>query len=224
MPLHLLTDTEVNILQRLLDLHRGELAVAPLRSPGESQFNEGEDHQAPETYIAFVPAAGLPALTPDPDTGTAGFAIPGSVSCNIFKIVDSFVGTADPVPELKAIGISKTVYNLNTAGVPEGWISVHRTKFGRWVADISPGLVRMCHGTLVADLATSDAEMEIDNVVTIFGPEVKDEDGGDFATGTGTDTSLTVKNVHSHSGSANDRVTAVFCVEDDQWEEIQIDC
>lgn len=223
MPLHLLTTAEVNLLQRLLDLHHGELSVQPLRSPGESQFSEGEDHQAPETYIAFVPATGLPALTPDPDTGTAGFAIPGSVSCDIYKIIDSVVGTTDPVPELKPIGISKTVYNLNTAEVPEGWISVHRTKFGRWVADISPGLIRMCHGTLVSNLATTDADMEIENVVTIFGPEVKNDDGEEF-TGTGTGASLTVVNVHNHSGTVGDRATAVFCVDDDQWEEIQIDC
>lgn len=218
MPPHFLTDQDKAIVQAVIDQVQKDRVNTPLRSQQERA------NQASDVYIAKVPEDGIPALTETSGTGTGDFDIPGSVACDIYHIIDD---TVSGDPELVPIeGLSKTVYNLASVEIVEGWTLINKTKGGRWIADQTIGVARMCHGTLVADLSTGDSQMEIANVVTIFGPPVKNEDGEDFdtGTGTGTDTSLTVENVHSFSGSEGGRVTAVFCNEEEQWEAIQINC
>lgn len=127
---------------------------------------------APEVYIAEVPVGGIPALTksrPDEDTGSGTSYvcryIPGSASCNIYKIQVSYTaetGTGTgytEVIELVNAEFDKTVYNVSTTAIsgPSAttgtatatgtstascdkiFVVVKRDKYGRWLAEQSGG-------------------------------------------------------------------------------------
>lgn len=83
-----------------------------------------------EVYIAKVHPAGIPALT---ETTNNANDIPGSKVCDIYRII-----IESGVPRLRAVGISRTVYNLSLQDIDEDevpWISIKREKFGSWLAD-----------------------------------------------------------------------------------------
>ena len=135
MGMHFLSDSEVALLQRLLDVHRGQLGNMPSRPPTERSWDEGEDHQAPEVYIAYPQThAGIPVLL-SAGTGTgesdSDYDEPGKAECDIYKIVENDT-TGDP--ELHDAGFSKDVYNLTPSAIDQDWVSVARTKFGKWLA------------------------------------------------------------------------------------------
>lgn len=128
---------------------------------------------APEVYIAEVPAGGIPALTRTTvaETGTGSETtcryIPGSATCNIYKIQVSYTaetGTGTgytEVIELVDAEFDKTVYNVSTtaiagtsAAVSTGtgtasatgtsttsctklFVVVKRDKYGKWLAEQS---------------------------------------------------------------------------------------
>jgi hypothetical protein len=81
-----------------------------------------EDPEAPDTYAALTPAAGIPAL--------AG-AVPGSASCAVYQVVRD-AGTSPAL--LRAGELSEAVYNLGATAVPgNAYVPVHRDKFGTWL-------------------------------------------------------------------------------------------
>lgn len=124
MPLYMLNDAEIALLKQVLDKVLGQ----PIPSGGR-QPPTFEDHQAPGTYIAWPPSGGIPALVSIGSAGPGGGEdVPGSATCDIFKIDDS------GIPELIAItGLDKTVYNLSHTIIPQEWIIVTLTKGGKWV-------------------------------------------------------------------------------------------
>lgn len=226
MGLHFLSDNDVRILQELINAWKGGRINAPSRPPHERSFSDREDHQAPETYIAFPQDGdGIPGLTPAVGTAPDDYDEPGVATCDIYRVI--IVGNT---PLLQPIDtLEKEVYNLSENPVPQDWVAVTRDKFGQWVAFV-PGSARMVHGTLAGvdpdalgtgspfnDLETTDATFHITSVVAIFGAGVSDEE-------TGTGDTLLIHNVHNFSGTIGARVTAVYCRVDERWECIQIDC
>lgn len=127
------------LLQELLDERRVRRGNVPNRPPTEQTWAEGEDHQAPEVYIARPQTSdGIPRLLPtDGSTGTGTdisgslFDEPGKAECDIYQIVDNDT-TGDP--ELHNIGLTEFVHNLSEGDLSQDWIPVARTKFGKWVA------------------------------------------------------------------------------------------
>lgn len=116
-----LNDKDRQLLEELLrDKRQGRLST-PLKNLTDRQFVEGEDHQAPEVYVAKTKEV-IPALSAD---------VPGKGDCDIYQIFDD--GTD---PELIDIGLVLPVYNIsNTEVGSEEWIKVSRIKHGYWLAD-----------------------------------------------------------------------------------------
>lgn len=94
------------------------------------------DYMAPEVYIAKVPDAGIPGLTPASETGTATDQDhPGYAECDIYRILE-----VNGSPSLVEVGgFNKRVYNLSedTIDADVRWITVLRSKFGQWLAAVS---------------------------------------------------------------------------------------
>ena len=137
MPPVILSTTDVALLQHVIDKERRDRVNLPPRPPMERSFSEAEDHQAPEVYVAKPQTdAGIPKLLPSgTGTGTdvsgSSYDEPGVAECDIYQIlVDATSGD----PELHVIGLNLNVHNLSASDLEQGWITVIRTKFGKWVA------------------------------------------------------------------------------------------
>lgn len=123
------SENDLKILQAGLDkLKRLPVSVGTGNSSGDGI--DHQEHQAPETYIAISPEGGIPALEQD----GADF-IPGLAECTIYQLI-----YVDDIPNLLEVtDFSKTVYNLSTIDIPEGfWLPISRDKYGKWFA--FPGL------------------------------------------------------------------------------------
>ena len=148
MPARFLSEKDRRLIQELLNDKRQRRVNTPSRPGREQGWTEGEDHQAPEIYIALPPATGIPALTP----GEAGEPdIPGVATCEVYKLVNvvtvTGTGTNTTTPVLREVGLQKVVYNISSNEIPSteeagtgtgeahNWVIVKRTKFGVWVVD-----------------------------------------------------------------------------------------
>lgn len=137
MALHLLTDAEIAILRDVIAERKNRRVNTPSRPSGERSYSEGEDHQAPEVYIAYPPSGGIPALVRGEGTGTGtGTGTgnvedePGVAECTIYDIINR-----NGIPELVASPAhSRDVYNISTAAISQDWIQIHRSKQGKWLA------------------------------------------------------------------------------------------
>lgn len=116
------------VLQKLIARENRRIEAAP---PQVTRLGwlDGTDHHPPEVYVAYPQSAtGIPALTrgadDDPDE-------PGSDDCDIYKI--------NPDGELVEpdASFSKVVHNLTTTSLPQDWMTVTRTKYGKWMAIVS---------------------------------------------------------------------------------------
>jgi hypothetical protein len=112
------TNEELRRLRDAINLVLGDREGSENRD-----FQEDPLHMAPETYVALVPDAGIPALSDI--TGTGGDS-PGSATCSIFKV--------DANGDLVGYGFTKTVYNTSTTAIDDTYVPVTRTKGGKWVA------------------------------------------------------------------------------------------
>lgn len=122
---HFLTDRERDLLQKVLDEHRG-------RSTNISSGRENDqDDPAPEVYIA-KPQTDIPARD---DTVSPPLA--SSEDCNIYRITINSSGD----PEIVLVtGLSKKVYNYTTEDISsETFIVITRTKSGKWVPLVGGG-------------------------------------------------------------------------------------
>lgn len=121
---HYLTDTEVDLLQRVLDTHRGRRVNQPV-SRRDTLWEEHEGQQAPEVYIAIpVESAGIEGLTPAVFGANQEDDEVGAGVCDIYRIVDA-----------RLVWVEKTeyVFNCSEARIRDEWFTVQRTKFGQWV-------------------------------------------------------------------------------------------
>lgn len=132
MPLYFLTEQDRRLIQSLLEEKR-RASKSQARAAAETLWR---DAQAPEVYIAKpVSEDGIPGLTPAAGTGSGDFAEPGEGPCDIYQILQgpAQTGTGD-APQLHPVGIhEKTVYNLQSGALPQDWMPVWKTKFGKWL-------------------------------------------------------------------------------------------
>ncbi len=134
MPLIFLTEQDRDIIQQFLDAHRQDRVNPPNRSRTESSWSEGEDHQAPETYIVLPPDGGIPALSEG--TGPDGTDVPGTADCDVY----TELGHLTTTPRLvKMPGFTLNVHNLTTKVIESSFLLVSRTKYGIWVAHVAAG-------------------------------------------------------------------------------------
>lgn len=98
---------------------------------------EPEKYAAPDVYIAYT-QDGLPRVEhPDDDgTGTGSgesqdYIQAGKGECDIYDIIPD-----GSLNYLRDIGKDEVVYNIGGNIPPDSWILVHRTKQGKWVAQI----------------------------------------------------------------------------------------
>lgn len=113
-----LSDNDLRILQGMIDREKRQIINSPPMHVTE-RWDSGEDHQAPETYVAYPKtSAGIPARSGDE---------PGEAECDIYAIYGR-------PPTLTAVGRSQTVYNLQTSTLGQSHIPVSRDKYGKWLA------------------------------------------------------------------------------------------
>lgn len=126
MTLHLLTDADVEILKELVAWRKGQ------NVPQIRVSERDPEIPAPEVYLAKPPSTGIPALQRTASTPSSG-DIPGVAECQIFRIYD--LGTGTPVME-ESSASDKRVFNYSTSEISgeHEWISIIRTKDGKWVA------------------------------------------------------------------------------------------
>ena len=148
MAMYYLTEQQVKLLQEILDAHRNTAVNGRNRQDTERSWDTGEDHQAPEVYIAkAVQAYGvsgtgvtvelLPGRT-DPTVGTGtgdpDYSVPGLAKCAIYSVVDDDFGS----PTLRPLGgdtpeeYCRWVYNVFPDNTTD-FFPVARTKSGHWI-------------------------------------------------------------------------------------------
>jgi hypothetical protein len=98
-----------------------------------SESVDHEEHQAPEVYVARIPAGGIPGLSLA--LGTSIVDEPGHAECDIYRVVPVSAGVGDV--EIRVVeGLKRRVYNLLQVAITGGrWALVTRDKFGFWMAD-----------------------------------------------------------------------------------------
>lgn len=136
------TPGELSILRSIIRKERNSLVNSQNARPGEVP---DDAPQAPETYIALVPAGGIPAATPPTGTGEIEYLDgdkPGSAECEIYKIVNN---------ELNGINQNKEVYNITDQDITQSWVTIVRDKFGNWIAQIGKSSLSRCDGTTYTD-------------------------------------------------------------------------
>lgn len=136
----ILSEEELKLIQGMIDRERRGLLNPQSRPPSDGYLSEFNDHQGPDCYIALpTEGDGIPGLTRSPTgTGTGGAQegdTPGSAECDIYQLVDGVL--------LEVTTLGDLVYNLNEEAVEQGWVVVHRTKFGDWVVSVNAVAVRM---------------------------------------------------------------------------------
>ena len=118
-----LSDDDLRILQGIIDREKRQIVNSPPMHVTE-RWDSGEDHQAPETYVAYPKtSAGIPARSGDE---------PGEAECDIYAIYGS-------PPTLVAVGRSQTVYNLQTSVLDQVYIPISRDKYGKWLVLVGGG-------------------------------------------------------------------------------------
>lgn len=124
-----LNENDKRIIQGLINREKTRVQDKPPRV-GRLDWLEGTDHHPPETYVAYPQSAGgIPALSAG--TGAGGSDEPGSATCDIY-LIDADGDLVEP-----GASFSKTVYNLTTDVLAQDWMTVTRTKYGKWIAVVS---------------------------------------------------------------------------------------
>src|SRR5688572_17970448 len=106
---YLLSEADHRALSRLLARERRRPSTARNRPHVPEQ-----EIQTPDVYVARTPAAGIPASTEEPGTGTGSGTISvgsgylRSVSCDIYRLI-----TDEGFAELVEAGFEVDVYNLS---------------------------------------------------------------------------------------------------------------
>lgn len=126
------SDQEIRILKQLIDQLRKKRSNVPSRPSQERSYDEAEDHQASDVYIAHIPiGTSLPGLTwvvGQPDRTTP-------VELDIYRVepTDNELVKAGQAVEVHNISLT----TITGANVP--YIVISKDKFGRWVVDCPCG-------------------------------------------------------------------------------------
>jgi len=101
-----------------------------IRQPETPQQDK---YQPPEVYLARTPSDGIPA-SDVAGTGTSGDDIPGSATCDIYRLLEENNGTAGDSC-LRKMFIDRKVWNISSSAFEgSSWILVIRDKNGQWFA------------------------------------------------------------------------------------------
>ena len=104
------------------DRTRENIAIT---STTESGLQSGEDHQAPEVYLAISrDSDGIEGLNHSDQNLAGDSDLPGLGECDIYRIIQG---------RLSWIEKSNQVYNLSEARTRNDIFPVMRTKFGEWI-------------------------------------------------------------------------------------------
>jgi hypothetical protein len=173
---------------------------------------------SPDVYIAFPKdVGGIPRST-SLGSGTAPDQ-PGSALCSIWKISNA------ATPAMEYAGFEKTVYNISEEDIERGWITIQRTKYGKWVViqqhvDSSGGAGSVVEGTLLTGLtaATDALVVPSDAQLRVYG-----------SVGTGTDTlavgaTITVVNRFTEIDTIPAGTWLVAVRVNAEWRPIAADC
>ncbi len=115
-----LTKADLGLLMEMIQERKNRLQQVNTQNRAGDQSVDHQEVFAPETYVAFTPVGGIPAMV-----GTG--AVPGFADCNIYRVIG---GVLEQVTFLV-----RTVYNLSESAVDGlSWVVVVRDKFGTWVA------------------------------------------------------------------------------------------
>lgn len=136
MPNFVLSESDVKIIQRLVDQAKNVPINSQIATDTERSFDEAEDHQAPETYIALPPVNGIPGNSVA-YSGSGLENTPGSAECDIYQIVYK----AGEMILKPVVNLRRTVYNVGSVGIAQDWIPVSRDKYGRWLVIAAAGAV-----------------------------------------------------------------------------------
>ncbi len=124
-----LSPADHDFLQEILREHR-QWKHSGQRSGGSSewQYTEGEDHQAPDVYIATPSSVeGIAGLVPQQTTHLpVDDDAVSETLCDIYAVQDG---------RLRWIGTKQYVVNLSLNRVRNNWFTVERDKFGTWIAN-----------------------------------------------------------------------------------------
>ena len=144
-----LTDADLPILKEMKEDY--------LRRKGSNPGGRGrgwfdlEDPTAPECYVAWVGADGIPALNDQDTTGIGTEAGTGTGSAQMDDVVGSAVCEVYQMRiengsrKLFAKGFTRRVHNLMTTAVPGSrWILIHRDKYGTWWVNPLPFDLEAC--------------------------------------------------------------------------------
>lgn len=119
-----LSDADLRLLEQVL----GKVRRQSQTTHGREDISAEADLtvQAPEIYVARVPADGISGLT-IVEEGAADQ--PGEADCDIYRL-DAAVNP----PALEEVeGLSRAVYNLATTAIAGNtWVLITRDKFGQW--------------------------------------------------------------------------------------------
>ncbi len=141
----LVSDADWATLQEMARAWREGRINTPSRPPTPGDVFGSEDYLAPEVYVAKPQSAGgIPALVGK---------TPGSDTCDIYKI-----GTDGDLAAVTSF--EKEVFNLSAEILPQEFIPVERTKYGKWItpkpATSTPAVLRKC----VVDYELTEADTD----------------------------------------------------------------
>ncbi len=175
-----LTAADVAVINKLVAAEVNRIVNTPSRPPQERSYDEGEDHQAPETYLA-IPHVAIP--------GRVGL-VPGKGTCDIYEIVP----TASPL--MRDMKFDETeVYNYRRMPIPSSeYFPVTRTKGGRWIPLVASNCDFIRFAIVSADVGSSPRSATVNILSRTCGcSTVPEEDPApDARTGTGTGEVITV--------------------------------
>ena len=125
-----------------LELLREMAAAYRRRREFAAKFVDEQDLPAPEVYVAYTPAAGIPAISAA-GTGTATATVslvePGYAECQIYRVVEDVVGGQLEVRLEQIYNLTKRVYNVSTTAIGGSkWVLATKDKGGIWHAT-APG-------------------------------------------------------------------------------------
>lgn len=156
MSLRDFSNDDIVALQEIVRAVRSGRLNLGTRHDSERAWDAGEDHQAPETYIAIPQTGtGIPALEEVGTSGPGEGDIPGSEVCDIYRVVGN---------ELRPVGLSKTVYNVSSSIISGSWIPVVRDKFGKWFAVVGGGSIELSHGVILEQCNPSCSTYRVQRV------------------------------------------------------------
>ena len=148
MPIIDFTEAEIVLFRQMTQWYKQHRTVQSVDEDGPAPGD------APEVYIAYIPAGGLPARS--------GMT-PGSVACNIYRITGGTLGQVGTFQE--------TVYNLSLDVIDEGYTLIIRERFGNWMvapagaASGTPGSGSVINiGNLTANLSYTDPAAMVNGV------------------------------------------------------------